>query len=121
MANAGTLSPTELGNHRVICPRWDEVAEYLLHHADLAPMLPAICEAARKEFGPEAELELEVYKDPEIDDRYLSLCVRLGRYEPNFMDRIEAVSEQFNAELEQVSDYFLIVTDFRKPRGRNVL
>jgi hypothetical protein len=35
------------------------------------------------------------------------------------MDRIEFLNRQFDSALEQVSGYFLIATDFRKPQQSN--
>ena len=49
---------------------------YLDEHGDLSQLLPEICGQIRKQFGPEAELSLELYRDPEINDRYLTLYLR---------------------------------------------
>src|SRR5437879_13908655 len=68
---------------------WNSVRVYLEKHLDLAPWLPKICAQARRDFGPEPELALELYQDPEIDDSLLTLYVRQSRYDPGIMDRIE--------------------------------
>ena len=75
-----------------------------------------ICTQARREFGPEPELALELYTDPEIDDSLLALYVRQTRYDPGIMGRIESLNRQFDSALEQASGYFLIATDFRRPQ-----
>src|SRR5438552_3262766 len=54
----------------VIVPRPSDVITYLNEHADLARLLPDICAQVRQAFGQAAELSLEVYRDPEIDDHY---------------------------------------------------
>jgi hypothetical protein len=73
----------------------------------------------RQELGAEVELSLELYQDPEIDDRYLSLYVREREYRPDLMARIEVVRERVNPMLDDVPGDFLVTTDFRGPRGRN--
>jgi hypothetical protein len=67
------------------------------------------------------ELALEVYKAPEIDDRYLTLYIRQEKYQSGIIDRIEAVTSQFMAQLEAASGYLLITTDFRRARGNNAV
>lgn len=53
-----------------------DVGRYLGEHTELRSVVPPICQRVRDEFGPDAELSLELYRDPEIDDRYLTLEVR---------------------------------------------
>jgi hypothetical protein len=103
----------------VIVPNRKAVRAYLKRHGDLAVRLPAVCEAARKEFGSEAELALELYRDPEIRDHYLTLYVRLDSYDGETMARIERVSAPFERRLAQSSGYLLVTTDFRPTRGAN--
>ena len=101
----------------VVIPNPAEVESYLGLDDNLVNVLPPVCAAMRQEFGRDAELSLELYKDPEIDDRYLTLYVRLHDYDRTVMDRIHAVSEQFNEQLEQTAGYLLLTTDFRLPRA----
>ncbi len=79
--------------------------------------LEPICKRARKHFRPDVELSLEVYRDPEIDDEYLTLYVRQSEYDLTIMDRIDEVREQLAALLNHVSGSLLITTDFCPPRG----
>jgi hypothetical protein len=113
--------PTEtlraLATLKINTKRTNEVEEYLTKHADLGSALEEICAAVRAEFGPEAELSLEIYSDPEVQDRYLALCVRQQKYTSDIMDRIEAVAEPFMATLDNLSGQLLITTDFHRPRG----
>jgi hypothetical protein len=103
----------------VLVPDLKAVRAYLKRHDELAAQLPAVCDAARKEFGAEAELALELYRDPEISDHYLTLYVRLDCYDSETMSRIDRVSGSFERQLAQTSGYLLLTTDFRPPRGAN--
>src|SRR5438067_897524 len=97
------------------------VRRYLRRHGGLVSLLPAVCQEVRREFGPAAELSLEVYRDPETNDKYLTLAVRLPRYGPDMMDRIERVSQSFESRITPSSGYLLVTTDFRPARETNGL
>jgi hypothetical protein len=101
----------------VIMAHRDEVERYVALHSDLGSLLEPICAKARQEFGPEAELALAVYKDPEVPDEYLTLYVRQASYAADVMDRIEAVASEFMTRLEDCSGHLLITTDFRRPEA----
>ena len=90
-----------------------EIAVYLTDHPDLADVVPSVGARVREEFGKDAQLTLRLYRDPEIDDRYLSLNVRLLGYDDRTMERIDRVSEPFDEQLCDVSGYLLVTTDFR--------
>jgi hypothetical protein len=113
LASASSLKEAVYGPDR------KAVRAYLKRHGDLATHLPAVCDAARKEFGSEAELALELYRDPEIRDHYLTLYVRLDSYDSETMARIDRVSANFERRLAHASGYLLLTTDFRPPRGAN--
>ncbi len=110
-----------LAEHSIVLPNAQEVASYLTDHPQLAQLLPNIGAEVRQALGPQVELSLELYNDPEIDDRYLTLYVRKGKYEPDILDRLQSVSERFNHRLEEVSGYFLLATDFSRPRGSHAV
>ncbi len=110
-----------LDEHDIIMPETADLAAYLLAHEQLATLLPGICLDARQALGPDVELSLEVYKDPEVDDRYLTLYARKERYEPDILERLQAVNERFCQRLEGVPGYFLLATDFSRPRGTHVV
>jgi excisionase family DNA binding protein len=101
----------------VSIPKRAEVEAYLESFPDVAMLLPELCWQARVEFGPQADLTLELYRDPEIDDRCLILSVRLPRYDSNFMDRIQRVSRRFDDKIAPQSGYILLTTDFRPAGG----
>ncbi len=99
----------------------DAVQNYLRGHRNLGRVLPTVCGAVRKHFGADAELALEVYRDPEIDDEYLALIVRRADSGPDFMGEIEAVGQLLHRKLRRTSGHLLITTDFRAPRGLNAV
>ena len=100
----------------IVVPNSVEVGRYLSEHAGLSTVLPQICQRVREKFGPDAELSLELYRDPEIDDRYLTLEVRQDQYESDIMDKLDTLSEEFANELPQCSGHILVTTDFSPPR-----
>jgi hypothetical protein len=92
-----------------------QVRSYLRARRKLARVVSDICKKARAEFGPDADLALEVYRDPEIDDRHLVLYVRVDAYAMDIIDRIEVVCAPFQQRLKALPDFFLVTTDFRPP------
>jgi hypothetical protein len=106
--------------HRIHVPKRADVTNYVAKYKQLGKLLPEVCAQLRQAFGPQAELSLELYRDPEIDDPYLTLYVREAKYGPEIMQKIDAVSREFNGKLEQVSGYLLLTTDFHRPTGNNV-
>jgi len=111
----------QFSTYCVQIPKRNEVALYLGEHRQLGRLLPEVCAKVRKAIGPNAELSLEVYRDPEIDDRYLTLYVRQTNYDDSTMDRIETIGSQFNSRLEKVTGYLLLTTDFHRPRRKNAI
>jgi hypothetical protein len=105
---------TALAGQGIVVPHQTAIHNYLASHRDLAKILPSVCEQARREFGQDAELILEVYCDPEIDDRHLTLYVRLPAYENNtIIERMDRVTQPFEDQLCSASGYLLVTTDFR--------
>src|SRR5437016_1010557 len=105
-----------LAGSGILVPRPAAVAAYLASHRALAKVLPSVCEQARREFGREAELALEVYRDPEIDDHHLTLYVRVPTYGADpITARMDRVTEPFEDDLCRASGYLLVTTDFRPP------
>jgi hypothetical protein len=104
------------------------VRRYLYKFNDMIDVVPEAVNAAKRHF-PEAQLVLDFYEDPEIDDRYLVLYVRLWNYDKSVMERVrEARTElkSFIDLLEKTEAEFLhrlvdkrgwiqITTDFQKP------
>lgn len=111
----------QLAGSRVLMPNRRGVVSYLALFPRLGKLLPKICGQVRLSLGPEVELSLELYQDLEIDDRYLTLYVRQDHYDANTIKRIESLREQTNPKLELVPGYFLLMTDFRRPRGNHAV
>jgi hypothetical protein len=105
-----------LNSLQVLMPQEAEVRSYLARHPDVTEAVEGICRSARQEFGPDAALILGVYQDPEIDDQYLSLFVRLESYPADVLDRIRSVSAIHDDALADRSGYVLVTTDFRSLR-----
>lgn len=109
----------EVAAQHVLLPDRKKVLAYCRQHPKLARLLPEIAARVREFFGPKVELSLQLYQDPEIDDRYLTMYVRVGSYEPGLLDRIEKVRSEFEDWYEANEGYFHLTTDFRKPLRSN--
>ncbi len=106
----------QLAASSVVMPQPRAVAAYLSTHRRLAQLAPKVCALVRDTLGPSVELSLELYGDPEIDDRYLTLYARQERYDADLREQVEALRIKTNPQLERVSGYLLLRTDFRRPR-----
>lgn len=103
----------------VAVPNQQAVECYLADHAALQALLPLICERVRAEFGGDAELSLELYRDPEVEDRYLTLYVRQDQYEANIVERLDQLSEQFADELDRCTGDLLLTADLSPRRSQH--
>ncbi len=102
-----------LENHvRILEP--DEVRWYLRRHPELTDVVRAALRAVRKHL-PRADLSLEVYFDPEIDDSYLAIYARQSRYDESFMVSLEDAEAEFLHLLADRSGWLQLTTDFREP------
>jgi hypothetical protein len=97
------------------------VNNYLKAHSSFGESVNVLCDYARQAFGNSAELALHLYRDPEIDDQYLTLYVRLEEYTPDVLDRIESVNKQFADLQNGLDDQIFLTTDFRRPGENHVL
>jgi hypothetical protein len=88
----------------------EHVSNYLDFHSDVAGVLPAICCSTREEFGLEAGLTLEINRDPEMDDKYLKLCVSLPEFGTGVSDRFRAIADAYDDQLWDKKGYILITT-----------
>jgi hypothetical protein len=87
-----------------------QIREYLLKFVDLAEVVSHAVEVARRRF-PEARLVLDVYRDPEIDDEYLALYVRLSHYDDSVMEQIAAAEAEYLPMLAGKSGWIQLTTD----------
>lgn len=90
----------------------DEVREYLFEFPEMLDVIPKAIAAARKQF-PNAQLSLQVYQDPEMDDKYLALYVRLERYDDFIMEHIEVAEAEFIELLANKKGWLQLTTDFQ--------
>lgn len=92
-----------------------EIKDYLFRFRDLIDLILPVCNAARKRFGFQAQLALEVYHDPEVEDEYLVLYVRLNKYDESVIKRIKEIRKEYEGEFAGGKGWFLLTTDFRPP------
>ena len=98
----------------ILCPRPDRVAAYLWIYHDVHDIVIGFADALICEFrGERAEIELDLYGDPEIDDEYLTFLVHVPEYSDDFMCRLDKVSARFDDQLSKASGWVLVTTDFR--------
>jgi hypothetical protein len=107
----------DLGSNGVLIPAPLEVLQYLSLYPDLTAQLPSYWRVAARAGGDAAQLSLELYRDPEIDDEHLVIYIRQELYQDNLIDRID---EAYNALLTEAnygtSGWIHVTTDFRPPR-----
>jgi hypothetical protein len=101
---------------QIVIPESSDVSEYLLAHLDLSCMIPMICSKLIKTFSEDTKLFLEIYRDPEIHDEYLTIYIRKNEYEELILDRIDEVMSEFEPVLGSVSGWLLVTTDFLLPK-----
>jgi hypothetical protein len=111
----------ELGRYHIFVPDYQEVISYLEANPQLGEILPSIYAQARSVFGSESEMITTVRQDPEFDDCYLCLTIRLPSYDDNVTQLLDQVTEPFEAELCSASGYVLVTTDFRNPQQKSIL
>lgn len=85
-----------------------------MNSPDLIEVIPQAVDAAQR-YLPGAQLVLRVYRDPEIEDAYLTLYVRLREYDESVMDKIESAESEFLHLLTDKSGWLLLTTDFEEP------
>ena len=105
-----------LSSRKVILAQWSGVRDYLTNHPDVVGLVLSVCEKASKRFGMNAQLSLEVYRDPEVEDAYLTFYVRQQPYDEKILDVIGEINREFELELADKSGWLVISTDFRPPR-----
>jgi hypothetical protein len=105
-----------LASIQVVVPNPEEVCDYLSRYPDIIELVMLACEETRSRFLLSTQLSLELYRDPEIDDQYLTLYVRQKKYEKNIMDIIEEIQSIYIDKLVDKIGYFLLTTDFQFPK-----
>ena len=111
----------QLSDWNVLIPDRTDVVRYLTRFPGTESVLPRMSAEARRVFGADVELSLEVYHDREIVDEWLGLFVRKEIYPRGFLDQIDAINRKFDDELEQTTGYLQLATDYCRPRGMNAV
>ena len=104
----------QLRNQGVLLEDVDEIQAYLRDCPDLIAVVPKAVEAVRRHL-PDAQLALEVYHDPEIEDSFLVIYVRMRKYDGSVMDKIEQAESEYLDLLANSSGWLQLTTDFRYP------
>jgi len=97
-------------------PQSGEVKAYLLAHADLLGALREIAGRTMARCAPRDEVSLELYRDPEAHDEYLTMYLRQRQYAADAWQLIEELGEATGALLAGSSGWVLVTTDFQPPR-----
>jgi hypothetical protein len=98
----------------IVVSKPDVVSQFVRAHPGLVKLVHEMATVLLDEFDEErAEIELTLYQDPEIDDRYLVLYVRLPEYDDSLMPRLHAVSERVDSRFSASDEWVLVTTDFR--------
>ncbi len=88
----------------------------MIEYPDIIDFLLSVSDRVRKRFVSPDQLSLELYNDPEIDDKYLTLYVRQEHYGDSIMDVIDSISAEYEEELPGTSGWMIVTTDFAPPR-----
>lgn len=105
---------SKIASKHINVPQPAAIRAYLLDHLDMLDIVVKACDTASVRFS-EAQLILMVYRDPEIDDKYLMLCIRKDEYSDDFLDALHAVYTCHALELSNKSGWFQVTTDFAPP------
>ena len=103
----------ELRSADIRIPRPAEVRDYVTRFPDIVPLVRRACEVAVAEFANRARLSLELYRDPEIDDRYLTLYVADSAVDAAVWQAIERIEEKYAEALTTTSGWLVVTPDFR--------
>jgi len=96
-------------------PNPEEVIDYLQKHRNIYDITLYACTLTEEKFGTRAQISLELYKDPEIDDQYLTIYVRQVEYEPDILEKIETICKEYAPSMDGEHGYVLVTTDFQPP------
>ena len=98
-------------NNKVEINNPQHIRDYLSIFADLIDLLPIAVSIAQKHF-PESSIVLDVYVDPEIDDSYIVLYIRLSHYDDSFIERLAEAENEMLPLLVNKKGWIQLTTDF---------
>lgn len=93
-----------------------DIRAYLLRYSDLLLIIPTIWKKAVALLSPSTQFSLALYRDPEIQDEYLTFYARQQKYEEGILDLIHTINVECEELLSQFSGWFITTTDFRRPK-----
>ncbi len=95
---------------------YEEIIDYLCEFPDVINLLKEMAIKTRDYF-PDAKLVLEVYKDPEIDYKYLALLVRYPNYDEEtfkrLMENIRQLRRDFKGRFKDNEGWIVVLADFQ--------
>lgn len=106
----------KLGVFGILLPQFSETRDYLARHPDLIDTVLRAARVAQEKLGGQAQLSLEMYLDPEVEDSYPTLYVRKDEYAEQIFDLIEETRSVYEPGLAGKSGWFLVTTDLGPPR-----
>jgi hypothetical protein len=92
----------------------NSIRDYLIEFPDIIDIIPKAVNSAKKYF-PNAQIVLDFYIDPEIDDKHPIIYVRAKDYDDKFMELLDKAEEDFMEDLIGKKGWILLTTDFGKP------
>lgn len=106
----------DLSTQGLRIPERQGVLGYLEDHPALVDALGPLVADAHSKLPSDVQLSLELYRDRESEDRYLTLYVRQAQYSPDLLERIEAASADWDGVLRGRGGWVLLNTDYQAPR-----
>ncbi len=103
-----------LGSLNITTNRTSDIKDYLYSHPDMVNFVKRISETTRDYFGDSAYLTLELYKDPEIDDKYLTLLINDRNAPGLILDKIYKIIEGYEKDFSELSGWLMLGPDYRK-------
>jgi len=94
-----------------------EVRQYIQDYPDILGLLTPIFSRLNQAFPEPHAVSIELYVDPEQEDRYLRMLVRMNEYKEGVMDRISSAVTDFEEIVAGLDGYLLVTTDFEPPKG----
>jgi hypothetical protein len=98
-------------NNKVEINNTQHIKHYLSSFTVLIDLLPIAVSIAKKHF-PQSNIALDVYVDPEIDDSYIVLYIRLSHYDDTFIERLTTVESEMLPLLVNKKGWIQLTTDF---------
>jgi len=92
----------------------NSIRDYLIEFPDIIDVIPKAVNSAKKYF-PNAQIVLDLYIDPEIDDKHPIIYVRAKDYDNKFMELLDKAEDEFLKDLIGKRGWILLTTDFGKP------